>query len=518
MYSVLIVDDEILAIQFLSKLIDWESYHCRIVGTALTQGKALALVEQHRPDIIFMDIRMPDTDGIQLSEKILKMHPLCSIVILTAYQEFEHARAALRLGISRFLLKHELDAVQFVPILQDVLRNLEKRRQMRSVVLKKWIADTLLGSQEPVPNTVALTEGTQYALCLVKPRGLCALFPLGDSIRWKPQGERSAYFCREGFSMFEFEALPNGVYCFLYEMVPIASRMRTQEILADAASALLRMADAELPWGGMVIVEGPFKHLWQLGQAAAGVADCDVLLQRCNVLSKAEYCAIPQVSPAFPARYASRVIEEMHLRSPALEQAFFKPFANLPHQGRCTLEDLAPLAELLGELGQMRTRLRLSSYRELWEGGKLPPEGFHSLGTLLRWVWLDMKALLHVESSLYSKSRALAADAAQYIDHCYARDLTAAEIAKRLHVSSGHLRSLFKQEYGCTLNDYLLKVRIAQAKELLLAREKKIYAIATLCGFKTSQHFSAVFKAEVGVSPVKFRNGSDENEDCTKNG
>lgn len=64
MYKVLIIDDEILAIHFLEHLIDWKEMGCSIVATATTASRAMALVKEIRPDIIFMDIKMPGADGL----------------------------------------------------------------------------------------------------------------------------------------------------------------------------------------------------------------------------------------------------------------------------------------------------------------------------------------------------------------------------------------------------------------------------------------------------------------------
>lgn len=105
MYKVVIIDDEPIIVEGLSKSINWETLHCRVVGRAYSGEEGLALIKSEKPDIIFSDIRMPYMDGLTMIAAIKSEFPDVQIAILTGYRDFDYAQRAIRLGVSRFLLK-----------------------------------------------------------------------------------------------------------------------------------------------------------------------------------------------------------------------------------------------------------------------------------------------------------------------------------------------------------------------------------------------------------------------------
>ena len=105
MYNVVIIDDEPIIVEGLSKVLDWESRNCRIVGTASNGKEGLELIRRVKPDMIFTDIAMPGMDGLQMIAAIRVEQPHTQISILTGYRDFDFAQTAIRLGVSRYLLK-----------------------------------------------------------------------------------------------------------------------------------------------------------------------------------------------------------------------------------------------------------------------------------------------------------------------------------------------------------------------------------------------------------------------------
>lgn len=105
MYRVVIIDDEPIIVEGLSKSVNWESNSCRVVGTAYSGEEGLRVIRQEKPDIIFSDIRMPYMDGLAMIAAIKSEFPMIQIAILTGYRDFDYAQKAIRLGVTRFLLK-----------------------------------------------------------------------------------------------------------------------------------------------------------------------------------------------------------------------------------------------------------------------------------------------------------------------------------------------------------------------------------------------------------------------------
>jgi DNA-binding NarL/FixJ family response regulator len=79
-----------------------------VVAEAADGGEAVSAVLKHKPDVVLMDIRMPDMDGLEATQRILAARPTsrCRIVMLTTFDLDQYVYAALAAGASGFLLKH----------------------------------------------------------------------------------------------------------------------------------------------------------------------------------------------------------------------------------------------------------------------------------------------------------------------------------------------------------------------------------------------------------------------------
>ncbi|UUZ92976.1 AraC family transcriptional regulator [Paenibacillus sp. P25] len=91
------------------------------------------------------------------------------------------------------------------------------------------------------------------------------------------------------------------------------------------------------------------------------------------------------------------------------------------------------------------------------------------------------------------------------MDQRYAENLTVSDIAESVYLSSTYVSLLFKQETGETVYEYLTKVRIERAKELLRDARIKFYEICDAVGYSDPSHFSKIFKKYTGLTPSAYR-------------
>ncbi len=105
MIKVMIVDDEKYVRMGIKNETDWALIGCEVVAEASNGEEALAAAEEVRPDLVISDIRMPKMDGLKLAGELMDRYPGIKIIFLTAYDEFEYARQAVRLGVSDYILK-----------------------------------------------------------------------------------------------------------------------------------------------------------------------------------------------------------------------------------------------------------------------------------------------------------------------------------------------------------------------------------------------------------------------------
>ncbi len=104
MISILLVDDQELLRMGFRMVLDAQS-DLEVVGEAADGEQAVSFVVANSPDVVLMDVRMPGTDGVQATRRIVSSGSRSRVIILTTFDLDEYAYAALRAGASGFLLK-----------------------------------------------------------------------------------------------------------------------------------------------------------------------------------------------------------------------------------------------------------------------------------------------------------------------------------------------------------------------------------------------------------------------------
>jgi two-component system, response regulator YesN len=106
MMKVVIIDDNPLVLESLSKTIPWSDIGCTLIATAQDGESGIQTVLHEKPDILIADIRMPGLDGLEMTRYLKKEMPVLPLVIfITAYAEFEYAKSALTLGAFNYIMK-----------------------------------------------------------------------------------------------------------------------------------------------------------------------------------------------------------------------------------------------------------------------------------------------------------------------------------------------------------------------------------------------------------------------------
>ena len=95
----------------------------------------------------------------------------------------------------------------------------------------------------------------------------------------------------------------------------------------------------------------------------------------------------------------------------------------------------------------------------------------------------------------------------QYIRANFRERITAGDIARAAHVSESYACRIAKKRWGVSLVQLVARVRLEEAKRLLLASDHSIEEIARRCGFSSQKYFSRVFHKQLGQTPSQFRQG-----------
>lgn len=106
--SIILADDNILVRKFLRMLIQIDPNLC-VVNEAGDGLELLGQLEETIPDIVILDLSMPNLSGLETAEIIKKKYPHVKLVILTLHQEHSYFRRAQRLGVEGYVLKEEIE-------------------------------------------------------------------------------------------------------------------------------------------------------------------------------------------------------------------------------------------------------------------------------------------------------------------------------------------------------------------------------------------------------------------------
>lgn len=170
--DVLIADDEPLARSRLRRMLE-KIPNCRVIAEAENGQQAVDLARQHKPDIAFLDIRMPEVDGLGAASQLSAMQPPPAIIFCTAYEEY--ALKAFQLHAIGYLLKPVREEELIAAIRQANTLSIAQLKQVEQKINteheKNFIAHTWQG-QELIPlNSIFCFRAEQKYISVIHERG-----------------------------------------------------------------------------------------------------------------------------------------------------------------------------------------------------------------------------------------------------------------------------------------------------------------------------------------------------------
>lgn len=149
MYRVVLIDDENIILEGLSRVINWEDYRLQVVGTARDGKEGAEVIRRLQPNILITDINMPGCDGLSMVAGLRSEFPDMQVSVLTGYRDFAYAQEAIRLGVARFLLKpSKLDDIK--EALETMVSRLDK------------LPPEKLGEEQGVANSFIVNQAISY--------------------------------------------------------------------------------------------------------------------------------------------------------------------------------------------------------------------------------------------------------------------------------------------------------------------------------------------------------------------
>jgi two-component system, response regulator YesN len=517
--SVLLVDDEKLALDYLTNLINWEKYGFTIVGTAGDGEQAFHLYMHLHPDVIITDVKMPDMSGIDLAMSVRQTESDTRIIFLSGYTEFSFAKQAVRLGVDDYLLKSDLNETVVIKKLLEIKELIQKDRQSHQYTLEKMIQDIFLGVHEE--DYYQKWIGRETYLELLRPY----LFIL---------------FLQRGFmpALRAYLSLPENLDAS--ETVEIRNAVR--KVYREDPSP-----DAAYIKTGMLILPVPQEKT--IDGTAFSVQDAAARLSEALAESGTDDYIAAYCTKSMSVSEFGRFVDTRRRR---LDTRFLQPDVPVicldtevavSTTEPSVEEDRAVVNEAFSECHASAVEHLFSAVRQALAAGE--PDRFVRLVQMIleslsrfsgkakgarsssvfmlesEIEGLDLRNPEDVISFLEEKTERLAlilhektgCTYSQKIENmvCFIQrnysdpSVSLTEISAAGNVSPAWAAVKFKDEVGTGVNEYLNEYRVGKACELFKSGEYMIYEVADRTGFTSSQYFSKVFRKYTGVTPNQYR-------------
>lgn len=105
MWKIMAADDEAYIREALQKLMDWEKMNCVLTAVTSDGRELIGRMQEERPDIIIIDIKMPVMNGLEVCKYVYETCPEIQVILLTAYSDFEYAKTAIKYSACEYVLK-----------------------------------------------------------------------------------------------------------------------------------------------------------------------------------------------------------------------------------------------------------------------------------------------------------------------------------------------------------------------------------------------------------------------------
>jgi len=493
MFTVLLVDDEPAELDVLSRAINWSEFGVGQVLCAQDGEGALALMASERVDLLVTDIRMPQMNGLQLIEQVRQRHPHTHCILLTAYEQFEYARAAIRLGVENYLLK-PLNVTEMEETVSHALDNLYIHRQSSEIlfaenVLVRWLHNSI-GEEELFERTSLLDFNPylpQYLVICIRKADQESIRDYCIQVKELLHQKYEVYFVWDQYSDYHVFILGGREL----------DKEQIRQVLQQTAP---RFPDSR----HLTIAIGPVvnhsQDMVRSFQAAGRLLDQCLNTTELTILTDDDDSA--NYDAEFTASWLQRVFSAAtpeERRAIALKQleSERQRRSSLDEQYRRIIQGLTLLYNrVLPNNPERRIRLlknfcRVTPFESREEFIAATLEAMDYCYVQYQHDMNELSPVIHM--------------AIDYVAKHYSEFISIKDFCNRNKISMPYFGHLFKNETGVFFNGFLMQYRICAATELLRDTDLKIYEVAASVGFSSPSYFIACFRQQTGLSPIKYR-------------
>lgn len=534
MFKVMIVDDEIYVVALIQKLVNWEKYNMEVVATANDGITALHFVEEIKPDLIIVDVRMPGYDGIEFMDKIREFNKKVRFIVVSGHKQFDYAKGAMRNNVEDYLLKpinkEELEKVigrVCKGLAEDRqnenrLRKIEEELDSSKLKIKKSFLESILRN-EYEEDTFDLIQINQRYMTKFEQGHFRMAALILDGTNTLEEGQANCLMLREVQKelrnslrevCFEIlECMQNQIVFFLLNYPG-----EKEESIKDCMLMQLEKSRHQIEKFEnlrLCICEGGAKpELSAIGESADEMHVSILIrtsLENKQIITSSCVadvdCPLPDTLDIHTIKFEETLQSlDMNKISMSIRSMFSKAFY-VAEDNPLALYKL--FMAFVGKIYAYFSNIGIytETEKQIWLKYRAKfiqaPVSSEYPRILIR----DIKTLIEKNQlSEQNKITPAIRIAKSYIAEHYREDISLSGVADIVNLSPVYLSRLFKKEEGINFLDYLNQYRIDIAKRMLKEEIKySVMDIAEESGFSNTKYFSRIFKKCVGITPSEYR-------------
>lgn len=467
MYTVILVDDENLVITSLKACANWEANGFTIIGEANDGVTALRLIEEMRPNLVFADIRMPGMSGLELVKRVHDADLGTLFVIISGYAEFAYVQKALNYGVLGYCLK-PIDDGEFAQLLAKARDMLGKARAAKETELL-----LLLGEAEgPCDRIRVLLQ----EMGLEIDQGIIAAMSVGTEltlpahirhVRLKPSRNRTVYILRKADCRSFTDHLSPGL---------------SPEVLGVGYSCALQ--DARYLMQAIEEAEIAANQYFMTG--AHGIYE----------FSPHDQGALNAAFPKLEGSIMKRDIGQIQQALENLEMLMTRGGYNI----KCAFKAYNTFMYSFCTESAEKYDNDLLDYKQLTGAFA----NVHDMFKYLKGLLMEYSGVPNTSAAPAARNDTFA-NILNFVNEHFSEDISIQTISRRFAVNPNYVSQLFKRQTGEKFTDYITRLKLNYACNLLKSTDLPVADVADRVGFSDYYYFSRVFKKLVGDTPSGYR-------------
>ena len=516
MNRVILVDDEQFVRKGLMTLIDWEECGFEVSGEASNGEDAFKLINDKNPDLVITDIKMPVVDGLELIKSLVQINKTKpKFIVISGYNDFKYAQTALRYGVTDFILKpinkEELETtlLKLAETLQTEKVEAQIRNQELVVKMYEDLIEGRINKDEILRyvDKLGISTCKKYYYLLIELNGAHKRPSLDidtfkkeviDIVQYETSTVFPIHLHEHNKGVYgliitnqELKFYRDNIKQFVNKLNGELSRKMTDSTLyvgkaIDSLSRLKESYDSAVHAMQYKYIQNDNSPIFYdtIKDTEIHFTELDHKLYS-MLMENIEEC-----NPIAIKDSIESIISEFQTKK-------FAPEAVKTSINRCIHGVIKRIKNLNGEETELSGLVEMIEWEHYY---------FTTIDLKKRLTEFMLEGSEYLLILRKETAKGDIYKVKYYIETHFQENISIKSIAATFYMNPVYMGQLFKKTYGIYFKEYLLDLRLTEAKKLLRQTNMRIYEVAEKVGFGSTDYFVTQFEKIEGVTPTEYRN------------